>query len=334
MVQSEIAASRRAVLRGLSSTASLMALGGCTAISLPAADLSEFSGNPTLLVATNRKPVSGGAESPWFGSERAQLSVGRAKLIAPAQGRFTLSSVGLDDWRIDKVDLAPRLRELIPQAPAPRDLLMYVHGYNNTFEYSAITAAQLSDEIKFKGETMVFSWPSKGTLFDYGYDRESAMWSRDALEQVFARLIENPNVGRIHVVAHSIGTMVTMEALRQSYVLRGIPLIQRLGAVVFASPDIDMDVFKSTVARVRPLASKITIVAATNDRALAVSGWMAGGIKRVGAADKEELTRLGLRVIDASQQGWGVINHDLFLSNSHVRQVIRRAIDGQPMDET
>jgi hypothetical protein len=36
---------------------------------------------------------------------------------------------------------------------------------------------------------------------------------------------------------------------------------------------------------------------------------------------------LGLRVIDASQEGWGIVNHDLFLSNSHVRQVIRRAID-------
>jgi esterase/lipase superfamily enzyme len=335
MFERNTAASRRAVLRGLSSSASLLALGGCAAMSaVPGMDVSEFSSNPTLLVATNRKPVNGATESPWFGSERAQLTVGRARLLAPDRGRFTLAAMGLDDWRVTKVELAPKLRDLIPQAPLPRDLLVYVHGYNNTFEYSALSAAQLSDEIKFKGETMVFSWPSKGTLFDYGYDRESAMWSRDALEQVFARLIENPNVGKIHVVAHSVGTMVTMESLRQSYVARGIPLIQRLGAVVFASPDIDMDVFKSTVARVRPLASKITIVTATNDRALAVSGWIAGGIKRVGAADKDELKRLGLRVIDASQQGWGVINHDLFLSNANVRQVIRRAIDGQPMDDT
>jgi esterase/lipase superfamily enzyme len=331
--QGQSAASRRAVLRGLSSTVSLVALTGCAAMSaVPGIDTSEFSSNPALLVATNRKPAGGGKEPPWFGPERASLSVARARLAAPERGRFTLSSIGLDDWKVEKVDIAPRLRDLLPANGAPRDLLVYVHGYNVTFEYAATTAAQLSDEIKFKGETMVFSWPSKGTLFDYGYDRESAMWSRDALEQVFARLIENPSVGRIHVVAHSVGTMVTMEALRQSYVARGIPLIQRLGAVVFAAPDIDMDVFKSTVARVRPLASKITIVAATNDRALAVSGWIAGGITRVGAADKDELKRLGLRVIDASQEGWGVINHDLFLSNANVRQVIRRAIDGQPMD--
>ena len=37
-----------------------------------------------------------------------------------------------------------------------------------------------------------------------------------------------------------------------------------------------------------------------------------------------------LHVIDASKQGWGIINHDLFLSNAQIRQVIRSAIDGRP----
>jgi hypothetical protein len=60
-----------------------------------------------------------------------------------------------------------------------------------------------------------------------------------------------------------------------------------------------------------------------------VSSWIAGGITRVGAAEQAELKRRGLHVIDASKQGWGIINHDLFLSNAQIRQVIRRAIDGQ-----
>jgi esterase/lipase superfamily enzyme len=74
------------------------------------------------------------------------------------------------------------------------------------------------------------------------------------------------------------------------------------------------------------------VITATNDRALAVSGWIAGGVARVGAAEKAELEKLGLRVIDASQQGWGIINHDLFLSNIQIRKVIRAAIDGRPVD--
>ncbi len=47
-----------------------------------------------------------------------------------------------------------------------------------------LDAARLSDGIKFRGATMVFSWPSKAGFFDYAYDRESAVWSRDAFERV------------------------------------------------------------------------------------------------------------------------------------------------------
>jgi esterase/lipase superfamily enzyme len=121
-----------------------------------------------------------------------------------------------------------------------------------------------------------------------------------------------------------------MEALRQLYAQLGEEAVNRVGSVVFASPDIDMDGFTSSVKRIGPLAGKITVVTSTNDRALAVSRWIAGGITRVGAAEGEQLTRMGIRVIDASKQGWGIINHDLFLSNAQVRKVIRNAIDGNP----
>jgi len=96
---------------------------------------------------------------------------------------------------------------------------------------------------------------------------------------------------------------------------------------VFAAPDIDMDVFSSAINRIGPIARKITVIAATNDRALALSGRIAGGMTRVGAAEKAAIERLGVRVIDASEAGWGIINHDLFLSNAEVQRVIRRSID-------
>jgi esterase/lipase superfamily enzyme len=77
------------------------------------------------------------------------------------------------------------------------------------------------------------------------------------------------------------------------------------------------------------------VVTAANDRALAVSRWMAGGITRVGAAETAQLERMGVRVIDTSRQGWGIINHDLFLSNAQLRNVIRGALDepaGAPLN--
>jgi esterase/lipase superfamily enzyme len=97
---------------------------------------------------------------------------------------------------------------------------------------------------------------------------------------------------------------------------------------VFAAPDIDMDVFTSAIHRIGPLAGKITVIAATNDRALALSGQLAGGMTRVGAAEKAVIQQLGVRVVDASQEGWSIINHDLFLSSAEVQREIRRSING------
>jgi esterase/lipase superfamily enzyme len=323
--------SRRTMLRGAASAASALAVGGCAgmAANAPRFDASEISARPTLLVATTRKAVNGGRAKPWYGPERAPaMSVARLKLTPPDDSRFSLASVGLVDWRIAAVEPAQQVGDLLSQATSGRNVLIYVHGFNQTFEAAALDAARLSDGIKFAGETMVFSWPSRAKLFDYGYDRESAMWSRDAFDQVLEGLLASPTIGRINIVAHSIGTMLTMEALRQLYAKHGDAAADRIGAVVFASPDIDVDVFAASVERIGPLAAKITVVAATNDRALAVSRWMNGGTTRVGAAEKAQLEKLGLRVIDASQQGWGIINHDLFLSNAGIRQVIRDAVGG------
>ena len=295
-------------------------------------DASEISSNPALLVATTRKPVEGAQSDPWFGPERSALKFARVRLVPPDSGRFSLASVGLSDWQLGGVELLPHVGDLIGQANEAREVLIYVHGFNQTFETAALDAARLADSIHFRGEAMLFSWPSRAKLLDYGYDRDSAMWSRDALATVLEDLIATPSVGRIHIVAHSIGTMLAMEALRQFHARHGDLVGDRIGAIVFASPDIDLDVFSGSVARVGGLARKIIVITATNDRALALSRWIAGGMTRVGAAETERLERLGLRVIDASQEGWGVINHDLFLSNGQIRQLIRRAVEAPATD--
>jgi len=153
------------------------------------------------------------------------------------------------------------------------------------------------------------------------------MWSRDGFERVLSSIVSVSGTGRVHIVSHSMGTMLTLESLRQLYARYGDTVTGRIGAVVFAAPDIDMDVFSSSINLIGPLAGKITVIAATNDRALELSGRIAGFMKDAGATEKATIERLGVRVIDASDAGWGIINHDLFLSNAEVQRVIRRSID-------
>ncbi len=326
--RTEAVASRRAVLRALGASAATAALGGCASLAAGSRfDASRLSADQSLLVATTRKAVNGGRAKPWYGSERGSLSLARAKLMSPSDERFSFSAIGLGGWAIEAVEplRGGQVGDLLAQTQG-RDILVYIHGFRQTFEQAALDAAQLSDGISFGGATMVFSWPSKAGLFDYSYDRESAMWSRDGFERVLDGVMLSQTRSRVHLVAHSMGTMLTLEALRQIYARYGDAAADKIGAVVFASPDIDIDVFTSSIERLGPIARKITIVTATNDRALALSRKLAGGITRVGSAEKAQLERLGLNVIDASDH-WGIINHDLFLTNDEVRKVIRRAIE-------
>jgi esterase/lipase superfamily enzyme len=292
---------------------------------------SPIAHNPTLLVATTRQPVGDPPQRPWFGTKRGQgLAYARARFTPPDRsltGR--VASVVTGDWAIASVDSVETesAARAFTEATIGRDVLLYVHGYRESFESSALSAVQLADGIGFRGAAALFTWPSAASTFGYVQDRESAMWSRDALEDLLVALANSPSGGRVHIVAHSMGTLLTLETLRLVRAAGGDAAMSRIGAVVLAAPDIDFDLFARGMERLGPDARKITVISATNDRALAVSGRLAGGIVRAGAADRDRLEALGVRVADASEFGGGLINHDLFLSEREVQQVVKRAIE-------
>lgn len=291
------------------------------------ADASALGKEPTLLVATTRKPT--GDRAPYFSRERGTgLTFAEVRLSPPGRGiSGHIASAVSGDWAVLGLskETSRNAADSFSQAVAGRDVLLYVHGYNETFESAARSAGQLSHSVGFPGRTALFTWPSGGGLLDYAYDRESALWSRDGLTQTIRALLANPIVGRINIVAHSMGSFLTLEALRE---LRDTPGFgDRIGSVVFASPDVDIDAFEQTVSRLGPLAKRMTVIIDPGDRALAVSARIAGGVARAGAADRERLDALGVRVADTAGRGWSMLRHDLFLSDSEVTQVVRRAIE-------
>jgi esterase/lipase superfamily enzyme len=124
-----------------------------------------------------------------------------------------------------------------------------------------------------------------------------------------------------------MGTLLTLETLRMLRAAGGDAVMSRIGSVVLAAPDIDFDLFARSMEKLGPDARKITVISSTNDRALQMSSQIAGGAVRAGAAERGRLEALGVRVADASEFAGGLINHDLFLSNTDVQQVVRRAIE-------
>jgi esterase/lipase superfamily enzyme len=315
--------------------ATSLSLGGCLVGDMTGAlgTTAMLAKRPTLLVATTRLPVGDPPQKPWFSAQRAQGLIFAEAHLTPPDTSITgrVASVVTGDWNIAKVDRLERdaaAAQAFAQAALGKDVLLYVHGYRESFETAALSAAELSDGIGFGGATALFTWPSAASTFSYVSDRESAMWSRDALEDLLVAAAQTPSGGKIHIVAHSMGTLLTLETLRMVRAAGGDAAMERIGAVVLAAPDIDFDLFTRSVERLGPDARKITVISSTNDRALAVSSRLTG-VTRAGAAERDRLEALGVRVADASEFASGFINHDLFLSNKDVKQVVRRAIDRQ-----
>ena len=60
---------------------------------------------------------------------------------------------------------------------------------------------------------MHFAWPSAASTLAYVADRESALYSRDALETTIDTLGRS-NVTRMDLVGHSMGGFLLMDTLR------------------------------------------------------------------------------------------------------------------------
>ena len=261
------------------------------------ADATKFS-LQTITVPPGHAP--GQIERASFGSDNPEH-------------HFTVSAYrGLDDAEF-KEEVASHLSGRVG---SNRDVLLFVHGFNTSYDDARFRLAQVVTDGRFGGVPMLFTWPASGSLFDYEAAKESASASRDALAQALMTLSDLPDVGRIHILAHSMGAWLTMEALRQDAIAGKPDLGGKLGDVMLAAPDIDVGVFKNQIAKIDP--SHISVLVSANDRALTLSRHLAGDRPRVGAldpkseADKAVLDRLGVRVYDVSSEAGGLYGHSMY----------------------
>jgi esterase/lipase superfamily enzyme len=194
--------------------------------------------------------------------------------------------------------------------------LVFVHGYNNLFDDAVYRMTQLVHDSGFAGTPVLFSWASGGRAVDYVYDRDSATAARDSLEATL-RLLVRAGATRIDIVAHSMGNFLLMETLRELAINGDRTLNGRLGDVILASPDIDVDVFKSQMRRYGKPERPFILLLSRDDRALSVSQIIAGDKPRLGDyTDTEEIAALGLVVVDLTKVSAGdAANHAKFANN-------------------
>jgi esterase/lipase superfamily enzyme len=220
-------------------------------------------------------------------------------------------------------------------------VLIFVHGYNNRFGDAVFREAQLVHDSNAEVTPILFTWPSRGSVFAYGYDRESANLSRDALEQLLDMLVGDPAVREVDILAHSMGNFLVLETLRQMAIRdRRIPA--KIDDVMLAAPDVDVDVFRNDIADMGHPHPKFTLFASRDDKALALSRWIWGSDARLGAIDpnaepyRSTLAAEHVDVFDLTDmKSEDAVNHSKFVNSPELVQIVgKRLSSGQTLSDS
>ncbi len=206
-----------------------------------------------------------------------------------------------------RADIAASLSAL---PAADREVVVFVHGFNNNFASGLFRVAQMAHDYDAPGLVAHFSWPSAGNPFGYAYDRDSVMTSRDALE-AFLQDIADAGAQRILLVAHSVGSHLVMESLRQVRISGNDRLLSRLSGVVLISPDIDVDLFRSQARALDPLPQPFVVFTSQRDRVLQLSAGLTGQSNRLGnisapdVISEFEITLVDISAFESGVGDWG-----------------------------
>jgi len=177
------------------------------------------------------------------------------------------------------------------QAPGGK-VLVFVHGFNNRFDDAVYRFAQIVHDSKVQVVPVLFTWPSRGEvrLRAYTYDRESANYSRDALESLLSTLEVCSSVTEVTLLAHSMGNWIALEALRSRSIRNAAAGTRRdkLRNAMLVAPDVDVDVFRTELQRMGDARPQISLFVSQDDDALALSKMIWGDVPRIGDINPNE----------------------------------------------
>ena len=195
-----------------------------------------------------------------------------------------------------------------------KEVMIYVHGFNETFATAAYTAAELCHFMGRDPVCMFFTWPASSTgnfLISYTNTTESAVYTVNHLRKALRRITAEPGVSRVHLLAHSRGTAVALDAVNALFteaIAAGKEPANtfRFGEIVLFSPDVDLDIAAQRITGFisdpdlisvwpsrrlpRALNGRLTLYTSPEDRALLVSKILFRSRNRLGQLTAEDLT--------------------------------------------
>jgi esterase/lipase superfamily enzyme len=153
-----------------------------------------------------------------------------------------------------------------------RCALVYIHGFNVSFEEAALRAAQIGFDLQVPGIMAFYSWPSRGRLASYIADAATMEASEIYIAEFLLNLAQNSGAEKIHIIAHSMGNRGLIRAMQRILTQVQADSNIRFGQIFLAAPDVDPDLFQQLAAAYQKLAERTTLYISSKDKALATSG--------------------------------------------------------------
>jgi esterase/lipase superfamily enzyme len=297
-----------------------------------------------------------GKQGPRYTTERAaggHVELGRCQITIPSKNhhvgeiespsvlRLEICEDELDHVVLQKTErLADAqfydvLRERVSQS-ARRELFVFIHGFNVSFEDAARRTAQIHYDLKFDGAPIFFSWPAHDRfILTYPADETNVSWSTPHLKQFLLEIAKESGAKSINLIAHSMGNRALAAALREID-LQMHDSARLFNQVILAAPDIDADEFKNNIApAMQRTAQRLTLYASAHDEALLASRFIHRS-PRAGDAGAGLIVVPGIDTIDVTAIDYSLWGHSYYGSSNPVlhdlQLLLSRAVP--PRDRT
>ncbi|PCH66359.1 MAG: hypothetical protein COC12_13220 [Rhodobacteraceae bacterium] len=307
---------------------------------IPVASVVEATKRKIFMVTTREASEAAGVfysdgRAPGIGFSSVTVSIPPTHVIGelerptrlPPDPKTEFAIVDPVIFDTDKVFISRINRELAKLAPKDRNILFFVHGYNNTVSDSLLRIAQFSEDTEFRGVPVLFSWASAARAGRYVYDLNSALIARPRILET-AAVLRRTNARGLSLFAHSMGAFLTMEAMVQAQLSGQYKQnVGLLDNVMLAAPDIDLDLFKTQLALLPRENRNIFVFISRDDKALGFVRLLSGGVVRAGAASEDDLAGLGVTIIDLSKVDDSFSGtHSKFAGSPEVVQLIGNSL--------
>ncbi|SHN43622.1 Esterase/lipase superfamily enzyme [Duganella sacchari] len=173
-------------------------------------------------------------------------------------------------------------------------VVVFIHGFNNSFNDAAIRAAQIGADLDVPENNMIFfSWAARSSIDQYTVDEATVDASEIYLRTFLQSVIQGAGTRQVHVIAHSMGNRALLRTIVASLENASAAQHMQFGQIILAAADVDRDLFAQLGPNYLKVAQRTTVYLSPYDYAVHASG-LVHAYPRVGCGDVPQVMIKGI----------------------------------------